>query len=357
MKQFFRQLKYTAILMVRSKTGMFWTVLYPVILSSLFFAAFSSIINPKQENFEKINIGIKATGSIEQVLLKSGAFNIQHMDADEAGIKKALADKEIIAFVKEDLSLIVGSNGIKESITKNILDYTKQIAVLGMPFSNEDFQKQYVKNLNQKNNQFMILFYSLLAMVSIYGIFGGITTSIIMQANMSKLGMRISATPLNRFAAYFAAIIFYIGFNLLSNILYIAFVLFVLKINFITDFSTTILLLLFANCFGVSLGICIGSLPLSNENIKSMFAVFINLFFAFLSGMMGPGIKNAIDDKFPIVNKINPIGMLTDNFYNVNILQEYNLVLSFLIFAGISVLIFLSIIFLNSKKVRFKALN
>ena len=40
---FLRELKYTAISMVSTVEGMFWTVAYPIILSSLFFVIFSAI--------------------------------------------------------------------------------------------------------------------------------------------------------------------------------------------------------------------------------------------------------------------------------------------------------------------------
>ena len=40
---FLRELKYTAISMIFTVEGMFWTVAYPIILSSLFFVIFSAI--------------------------------------------------------------------------------------------------------------------------------------------------------------------------------------------------------------------------------------------------------------------------------------------------------------------------
>ena len=64
---------------------------------------------------------------------------------------------------------------------------------------------------------------------------------------------------------------------------------------------------------------------------------------SFLSGMMGVTLKYIIDKNIPIINKINPVNMITDGFYSLyyyNTLNRYyfNLV-SLLIFAIIFIII------------------
>lgn len=349
---FLRLLKYNSLFILRSKEGLFWTVLYPIILATLFVLAFSSSFNFTQN---KISVGLEKDNPLYEAISYVPIFDIIEVEKENAN--NALRNKKIAGFINKDFSLYVLNDGIIETIIKSVLEEIKQTHTLGVRIDPAEHKKSYIKNVNEKNNETFILFYSLLAMVSMYGMFAASALPIIMQANLSKLGARISSTPMNRFVSYLSGIVFYTLFNIASNILYILFVTYVLKVTFITDFGTTIFILLIANIFGVAFGAFIGSLPFGDANLKSVFCVFSSLFLAFLSGMMGPQIKLALDKKIPILNKINPIGLLTDNLYNINILQEYSLIKLFLVvFLSISVLLLVAI-FINSKKVKYKQLS
>ncbi len=348
---FLRLLKQNTILMLRSKEGLFWTVFYPILLSWLYFAAFSSAFNFSQN---KINIGIEKNNPYYTEISFIPIFTV--VDIEENNTDAALRNKQIDGFIQNDFSLRIMNDGINQTIIKSVLDQIKQTHKLGVFINPFDYGKSYIKSINEKNNSPLILFYSLLAMVSIYGMFGAMSIPFLMQANISKIGARISTTPLNRFASYMSGLIFYTLFNLAANILYIFFVTYILKISFITNLGTTLIILLFANIFGVAYGMFIGSLPIANENIKTLFCVFSSLFLSFLSGMMSPAVKLMLDKVVPAVNKINPIGILTDNLYNVNVLQEYNLITSFMIvFITITVLLLIAI-FVNSRKVQYDSL-
>lgn len=348
---FLRLFKYNSRLMLRSKDGLFWTVLYPILLASLYVAAFSSAFNFSQH---KISVGVEKDNPLRTQISFIPIFKIVEVENENADT--LLRNNDIAGFIQNDFSLQVTSDGINQSIIKGVLDQLKQTKALGVPINPFYYNKEYIKSINQENDSPLILFYSLLAMVSLYGMFGAISIPFFMQANISKLGSRISATPLNRFASYLSGMAFYTVFNFSSNILYIVFVTFVLKIQFINAVLPSLGLLFLANIFGVALGVFIGSLPFGNESAKTMFCVFVSLFLAALSGMMSPDIKLTLDKSVPLLNKINPIGLLTDNLYNVNILQEHNLISLFIaVFTG-AIAVLLIAIFANSKKVQYNEL-
>ena len=193
-------------------------------------------------------------------------------------------------------------------------------------------------------------------MVAIYSMFGAIFIPERIQANLSKLAVRMSAAPIKRFNIYLAGVIFFACFNFASNLLYICYVMVVLKINLITDFAATLILLLYANLFGIAVGLCIGSIPKLTENTKVMLCVFSSLFLSLLSGMMSVSVKTALDASFPLLSKINPIALFTDTLYNINILHEYDLApLFFMVYSGCIVL-FLSIAFFNAREVQYDSL-
>ena len=57
---FLRLFMYNARLMLRSRDGLFWTVLYPILLASLYVAAFSSMFNFSQNKIWKAVTAVSA---------------------------------------------------------------------------------------------------------------------------------------------------------------------------------------------------------------------------------------------------------------------------------------------------------
>ena len=347
---FLRELKYTAISMIFTVEGMFWTVAYPIILSSLFFVIFSAI-NTRGISVT-VNTGITETNPHRVILNVIPIVHVIPMEQDAADA--ALREGSIQAFIADDLSVRIYKNGIAQTIVKNIVEQIKQTDALGIPITPSAYRKQYIDSKDEQNNSMMILFYSLLAMVSIYSMFGSISIPERMQANISKLAVRMSAAPIKRFRIYLSGVLFFVCFNLASNLLYIGYVMLVLKINLITNFAVTIPLLIYANLFGTAFGLCIGSIPKLTENTKVMIGVFSSLFLSFLSGMMSVSVKTALDTSFPLLSKINPIALFTDTLYNINILHEYDLApLFFIVYSGF-IALFLTISLKFSSRIKYQ---
>ena len=349
---FLRELKYTAISMIFTVEGMFWTVAYPILLSSLFFVIFSAISTRGIST--AVNTGITETNPHRVIFNFIPIVHVIPMEQEVADA--ALREGSIQVFIADDLSIRIYKNGIAQTIIKNIVEQIKQTDALGIPILPSAYRKQYIDSKNEQNNSMMILFYSLLAMVSIYSMFGAISIPERMQANISKLAVRMSAAPIKRFRLYLSGVLFFVCFNLASNLLYIGYVMLVLKLNLITDFAVTLPLLIYANLFGTAFGLCIGSIPKLTENTKVMIGVFSSLFLSFLSGMMSVSVKTALDTSFPLLSKINPIALFTDTLYNINILHEYDLAPLFFIVYSVFIALFLSIAFFNAREVQYDSL-
>ena len=347
---FLRELKYTAISMIFTVEGMFWTVAYPIILSSLFFVIFSAI-NTRGIS-AAVNTGITETNPHRAIFNFIPIVHVIPMEQEAADA--ALREGSIQVFIEDDLSIRIYKNGIAQTIVKNIVEQIKQTDALGIPITPSAYRKQYIDSKDEQNNSMMILFYSLLAMVSIYSMFGSISIPERIQANISKLAVRMSAAPINRFRIYLAGVLFFVCFNLASNLLYIGYVMLVLKINLITDFAVTVPLLIYANLFGTAFGLCIGSIPKLTGNTKVMIGVFSSLFLSFLSGMMSVSVKTALDASFPLLSKINPIALFTDTLYNINILHEYDLApLFFIVYSGF-IALFLTVSLKFSSRIKYQ---
>ena len=347
---FLRELKYTAISMIFTVEGMFWTVAYPILLSSLFFVIFSAI-NTRGIS-ATVNTGITETNPHRVIFNFIPIVHVIPMEQEAADA--ALREGSIQVFIADDLSIRIYKNGIAQTIIKNIVEQIKQTDALGIPILPSAYGKQYIDSKDEQNNSMMILFYSLLAMVSIYSMFGSISIPERIQANISKLAVRMSAAPIKRFRIYLAGVLFFVCFNLASNLLYIGYVMLVLKINLITDFAVTVPLLIYANLFGTAFGLCIGSIPKLTENTKVMIGVFSSLFLSFLSGMMSVSVKTALDASFPLLSKINPIALFTDTLYNINILHEYDSAPLFFIVYSEFIALFLTVSLKFSSRIKYQ---
>ena len=95
-------------------------------------------------------------------------------------------------------------------------------------------------------------------------------------------------------------------------------------------------------------GIAVATLIKANENAKTGILIAITMLGCFFSGMMGITMKYII----PIINKINPAGMITDGFYSLyyyDTLDRYYFnIISLLIFSAF--MIFISIRGLRRQK-------
>jgi len=105
------------------------------------------------------------------------------------------------------------------------------------------------------------------------------------------------------------------------------------------------------NLFGIALGIFIGSSNKKSVNVKTATGIAVTLFLSFLSGMMSPWIKIIIDKNVPIIGRINPISIISNNLYRINILGSTKSVTEGIVILLIYtlLLLFMSYIFLRRK--------
>ena len=269
---------------------------------------------------ESINVGIKEDNPIEFILEEIDILKVEKVS--DRQIEEKLNNEEIDVFIDKDLNLLVKNSGIKQTLVKEIIDQVKQMVKLNRPMNSYDFSIDYTIAKNQEANPMVIIFYSLIAMVSTYAIYYGIEVVSLTQANLSNIGMRINATPLTKFNFLIAGIIVALLLNLFANGLLLLFIKFALKLDLFNEVKYSTLLILLGNLFGVSLGVLIGVSNKLKANVKMMIGISVTLFLSFLSGMMGPHIKVMLESKFPLLGRINPIAIISGNLYRVNLLDN-----------------------------------
>lgn len=324
----------------------FWCLIYPLIMAIFFFIAFNGILDMELEN---INVGIKDGSPIINIFEDIDIINVQIISDEE--IKEKLENEEIDGFIDNDLNLLVKSSGINQTIIKEIIEQIKQMIKLNRPIENYDFTINYIIDRNQKANSIIIIFYSLIAMVSTYGMFAGIEAVIIAQANLTYVGQRLNITPLKKFEFLLAGVIVALILNLFANLVLLIFIKYVLKINLLNEIKHSAILIIMGNLLGVAFGVFIGASNKKSSNAKTLMGIAITLVLTFLAGMMNPEIKVMIDKNAPIISRINPISIITNNLYRINLLGNTKGIWEGVLILSLYciILIFISYIFLRRK--------
>ena len=210
--------------MFRNYGFLFWTFAYPIIMALFYYLAFSGMMNI---SVDSIPVGINSDNEILFILEEIDFLDI-HLIDDNEYVEK-LQREEIYGYIDQEMNLIVSKTGIKQTIIKGVLEQIKQTFKLNRPIDGSEFSVNYVDSKSQEANSIIIVFYTLIAMVSTYGVFAGIDTVSLIQANLSYVGVRLNATPLRKENFLIAGTIVVVLLNLLANGLLIIFVEYVLK--------------------------------------------------------------------------------------------------------------------------------
>lgn len=317
MKDLIRSAIYQGKNTFRDMSFTFWGLMYPIILAGFFYVAFSGITNME---LETINIGIEETNPVAGILEEIDVVNIVILDKEQ--VSSSLKSETIDGFIKEDLNIIVLKSGLNQTVIKGISDQIVQTMALGESARNIDFQVDYLESKTQQANGLLVIFYSLIAMVSTYGVFAGIETVVLSQANLSNLGARINTTPIKKSTLLISGMIVGLLINMGANVLLFLFLQYVLKLNLFTNFAYSILFIVLGNIFGISLGLFIGSSNKRSPGVKTMISIIVTLFLSFLSGLMNPGIKVLIEKNAPMLSRLNPIAIITNSLYKINLLEN-----------------------------------
>ena len=175
-----------------------------------------------------------------------------------------------------------------------------------------------MKNISASNLSYMqIEFYTLIAMACLYGGTLGLTAINTCLANMSSKGKRISVSPNRKSIIVLSSAVGSYIVSLVGIAILMAFLKFVIKVDFGGNLPLVLLLTLIGDLAGISLGVLIASVLKVSENAKVGITIAVTMFFSVLSGMMGVALKYEIDKNAPIVNLVNPNNLITDGFYSL----------------------------------------
>ncbi|RRD95031.1 ABC transporter permease [Clostridiales bacterium COT073_COT-073] len=333
-----REIGFTLKIVFRDKSFVFWTIVYPLILTTFFYLALGSLLSPKEISFK---VGVEADSGLEQIFSDIPVFELKSLSREE--VKAALKSKDIIAFVTKDLQVQVNASGVGQTTVQNTVQTIKQIIYAFENGGNAqlfDPSQEFITEKVMKISPFSLVFYSTLAMVAFYGFFGSINIMAGVQANISELGKRMCVSPIRKMPYIIANVIMVFILNVSSNLILILYMNYFLKIKLFFNYPLSIGLILAGNLCGVTAGILVGVLTIPSQ-LKTAIGVGMPLLMSALAGMMNVEIKGIIMRHVPILDRLNPASIITTGLYRINLLDTFRGYMT-----GIGILLGMSLIFM-----------
>lgn len=366
-------------ILLRNKSMLFWTLIFPFILATFFQIALSnvgesyemeafSIAVVQNENYEN-NQTLKL---VVENLSKEGEnqiFKTSYISKDEAEnrLKESEIEGYIIVDEKNNPQIVIKSNGLNQTIMKSVLDeynqlskvaeesiqYNPQILYNGV-IENLYEQENFIKDASTEKIDFSInYFFTLIAMTCLYGSLIGLEVIKDCEANLSKKGARMCISPVNKIKMVLSGILAGYLIQIIALAALFAFLIFAFKVNFGNQIIPTIILSAVGCLAGTSLGTFVGVSNKKGEGFKIGLLIGVTMLCCFFSGMMaGPQLKSMFDEKLWLFAKINPVNIITDGLYALfayNTLDVYyNCLLRISIFT--LTFIILTFVFVRRKK-------
>ncbi|OPX42392.1 ABC-2 family transporter protein [Ruminiclostridium hungatei] len=332
---------------VRDKSLIFWTLVFPLILATFFNMAFSNL--SKSEALKVVDIAIvdnaqyqrdKAFQNFVEQHSKDipdsekdiHLFNVRVVSPEEAD--RLLDNNEIAGYVTygEPIRLTVKSSGFNQTIIKEIFDQYSQTVSTAMSIVKREpaalqnglaedlgniagFTREVQIGTKDKPDITVNYFYTLIAMSCFYGAFFGLKEVTDIQANLSKRAARLNAAPVHKLKVLSAGLFAGLMVSLAEIMLLMGYLVFVLKIDFGNQIGFILLNCLLGCASGISFGALISAANKKSEGVKTAILIVSTMAAAFLAGMMFDRMKYIIQQYVPALSYINPVALITDAFY------------------------------------------
>jgi len=350
MKTFIHNFKYTIKIIIHNKTQMMWSIVFIIALGTLFYASFGNIYEKDEmlhsikaavviddgsvkQNFDDIvaNISLDGEESLLDITEVSGMEEAEELLADEK-------IKGIFYSGQGELKLIVKEEGVEESILTSITARYHQAVTVAAGLSKDAPEKipdamtmlltGENKNIEKKlsdgnGDTYIQYFYNLIAMACLMSVNAGIAFAVGSQANLSSIGARKcisgAATLTQTVSGLLATVITQAVCSLLGLIYLI-----IIGVDFGNQAGYTGIIILCGCLTGTCLGFFIGSIGGLSRNAKDVIGTAIVVGTAFLSGLMVGNMRMVVEEKCPVINKINPTALIADSFYSLEIYDTYD---------------------------------
>ncbi len=345
---FSRLFKYRILTILRSKDSIFWVLLFPIILSILFNLALKDAMTGKK--FENIEIAVIEDENYKnETIIKSIMETVSVTDKKQAddntmfivrytGIEEAeelLEQEKIAGYIYFDSGshLVIQENGIEQTIIKTFLDIAEQkmdIYRTMLEQNNGMVSEEMINSLSETKGEIVDItngkdeantslpfFYSILGMACLYSATMGCTGILNIQINQSAVAKRNCMAPVKKVKLLVSD---FIAYGVMCNCIILILLLFIsniIGIDFGDRYGLILLTSLIGSYTGLSFGYFIGAVVKGNNFTKTYLVIGISMIWSFMAGMMSNTVKYSINQHANIVNRLNPVNLITESYYKL----------------------------------------
>jgi ABC-2 type transport system permease protein len=334
------------------RVTLFWTMVFPILLSTLFLMAFSNF--GKTTSFAGIKVAVVNNDAYQenrmfQETLAAAAEKqgdeepLLSMELVSLGEAETLLDQgEVhgIILLDPDIKLVVNQSGFNQSIIKSFLDQYQQVSasytslfqmnpgLLASRDTLKDYSADYdfivEKNPGKNKTDITVTyFYALLAMTTLYGSFWGIRAVNEVQADQSMKGARINLAPVHKMKMLLAAILAAWIIQFVELTILILYMSMVLKVSFGSQAGCILLTCLVGSLTGITLGTMVGGLIKKSDGIKTGILLGITMTLSGFAGLYFASFKYVVTKAVPVLAYINPANLITDALYALYYYDTY----------------------------------
>lgn len=332
----FSYIKYRLKIFLKNKTMVFWTLIFPIALTTMFFFVFADMQFDTPLDPFKIAVVDNGNENMKELLTQLSdkesdnyLFDVQYAQVEKG--RDLLKNQEVsVMVILDDVPKIESvSYDYNTTIMKSILNtyqrvYT-QITHIAQdnPQAMADIVIEDLLNANveihtlnsggSEKNMNMTYFYTALGMICMYGAIWGCVVSSDLQANQTKRAARVNIAPVSKrkllLVDYILAYLLIVG----ETMILFCYMKFILGVEFGEQIGLVISVCLVGILAMLSLGILIGTSKMewqTKMGLVSGGTVCLNFF----AGMMGNGMPYMIAQMAPFMKYINPADLISRAF-------------------------------------------
>lgn len=345
---FSQMIKYRFLCQLRSKESIFWLLFFPMILSVMFYAGLRDIANG--EKFEAVDIAVVDDAEFEKekvmasIIENVSADDKESVDSDKIFVtqyvskeeaEKLLDDNKVSAYIyfNGECNVVFKKNGTKQTIVKKFFDIAIQKEKLFTEVAKENNgnippnlletindSTSYIKDVSNKIGKADTVlqnFYSILGMVCMYGAATGCVAMNYLQTNQSALAKRNTVAPVSKMKQLLSYFLVDMLMNDVIVLLVLAFIRFVLGIDFGNRTGLIIFTTIVGGTMGLSFGYFFASITKKSVEFKNNMVIGISMICSFLAGMMSNEVQYFVKQHAYIIDRINPVNLITESYYKL----------------------------------------
>lgn len=325
--------------LLRDRGLIFWTLLFPVILSVFFKMSFSNLNTA--ESFRPLAAAVVDDGryrgdeAFRQALRNAsqGKGRIFILtETTKANAEELLRENKIYGYFTDDgaVGVTVNGSGYEQSILKSFADSYLQTysaasyliaknpsAAAGVAQSaaaQQDFTQEMPSGGGASDNT-TLYYYSLVAMACLYGSFWGLKEVTDIQADLSARAARVNAAPIHKMRVFLSGVAASFAVDFSEVLFLLLFLRYALNISFGARTGLVVLTALTGTVTGIFFGGFVAAVVRGGEGVKVGILIGLSVLGSALAGMTYEGIKYAVQQYAPALCYINPANLLADAFY------------------------------------------